>query len=130
MASQAGTREVPPFVRASLIGFNVTIGLIYLLGPPEWSSSTSLNVAKSLFHISTWGSGFIVAGMLILSTRLWGYALAMFAWLCWWLCLVESAIEGQLTGGGGLVWPLFYLAINGYEVFRWGKRRTAHTDGR
>lgn len=125
MPSHAADRDAPPFIRWTLITFAIALGCVYAFGPDVWSSSRSLTVLKSIswFPIRAWGFVFIFAGMLMLVTKLWGHALAMIVWGTWWMGLVATAFTGDLTGGGGLVWPLLFLAINGYEVYRWGQKR-------
>jgi hypothetical protein len=117
-------RDVPVFVRGALITTAILIGIGYTFGPASFSSSPSFDVLKSFswFPIQAWGLCFMLAGVLMGTTRLVGYAFAVMLWGTWGMGLVLAAFEGKLSGWGGAVYPFFYVAIAGYEVYRWGQK--------
>jgi hypothetical protein len=125
MASDVATRDVPRFIRWSMITTAAGLGAGYAFGPAAWSSSPSFVLLKSIswFPIQAWGFSFLCAAILMAATRLAGYALAVVLWSTWGLCLWATALNGQLAGAGGLVWPFFFVAIAGYEVYRWGQKQ-------
>lgn len=124
MPSDAVVRTFPPFIRWALITTAITIGAGYAFGPVSFYSATSFDILKSIswFPISAWGFTFMFAGMLMASTRLVGYAIGVLAWGTWGFGLMVAAFNGLLTGWGGVVYPMFMVAICGYEVYRWGQR--------
>jgi hypothetical protein len=123
MPSQAAQRTFPPFVRWALIVTAVVIGAGYALGPDSWHSSSSFDVLKSIswFPIRAWGFCFMFAGVLMSATKLAGYALAVVLWSTWGMGLLITAFDGNLQAWGGAIWPFFFAAVCGYEVYRWGQ---------
>ena len=123
MPSQAARRTFPPFIRVSLIVTAIILGAGYALGPDSWHSSSDFVVLESIswFPIRAWGFCFMFAGLLMTVTRLWGYGLAVVLWTTWGLGLLVTALTDQLSGWGSAVWPFFFAAVCGYEVYRWGQ---------
>lgn len=117
-------RDVPVFVRGSLIITAMMIGAGYAFGPDSLYSSTSFDVLKSVswFPIKAWGICFLFAGVLMGTTNLVGYAFTVMLWGTWGMGLLLAAFEGKLAGWGGAIYPFFFAAIAGYEVYRWGQK--------
>jgi hypothetical protein len=132
MASDAVVRTFPPFIRWSLISTTVVVGAGYAFGPPSFSSATSFDALKSIpwLPFPFWGFAFMFCGIMMASTRLVGYGLGVMIWGVWGSALLLAALDGKLSGWGGLIHPFFMVAICGYEVFRWGQLRLARARAR
>lgn len=132
MPSDAAQRTFPPFIRWTLITNALIIGAGYAFGPEVWYSSTSFDVLKGIpwFPIPAWGFSFMFAGMLMMGTKLVGYALSLVLWSTWGLGLMVTAVDGHLQGWGAAVWPFFGAAVCAYEVNRWGQRRLTRRQAR
>lgn len=123
MATDVAVRNVPPFIRWTMIVTAIALGAGYLFGPDQFSSAPGLVYAKSLMPIQAWGAVFMLAGMLMIPTRLTGHSLAVVAWGTWGASIWVAYFHGLGTAWGGFVWPVTFVAFNGYEVFRWGQKR-------
>lgn len=117
-------RDVPVFVRMALITTALLLGGGYAFGPDSLSSSPSFDVLKSVpwFPIRAWGLCFLFAGVLMGATKLVGYAFAVVLWGTWGMGQVLALSDGKLVSWGLAVYPFFYVAIAGYEVYRWGQK--------
>lgn len=125
MPSQAASRDVPRFVKWAMIICALAIGAGYAFGPQSWYSASTFDVLRSVtwFPISAWGWVFMTAGFLMISTRMFGHALAMVAWSTWGMGVLAATLDGHITTWGSAVWPFFFVAMNAYEVFRWGQKQ-------
>lgn len=123
MATDVTVRNIPPFIRWVMITTALAIGAGYLFGPDSLSSNTSFTYAKSLMPIEFWGALFMIAGILMIITRLVGHGLGVIFWGTWSFALMVAYADGLGTSWGGLMYPIGFAATNGYEVFRWGQKR-------
>jgi hypothetical protein len=125
VVTDVAVRNVPPFIKWMMVVTALTIGIGYLVSPDSASNAPVLTYAQTLFPVQVWGALFMTSGILIVSTRLIGHGLAIVLWGTWGASIWIAYAAGLGTAWDDVVWPMTFVALNGYEVFRWGQKQLA-----
>jgi hypothetical protein len=115
---------IPAFLRWATGISAVALGLGYLLGPSQYSSSESFFYLHTVpIPFQVWGAAFTLAGVLITFNVLVGYFIAVVSWGFWEGCFVMALATGHLNGWGGVVWPGYFVVMNGFQIWKWSVDR-------
>lgn len=111
---------MPPFIRWCRVTVALVLGAGYAFGPSAWRSSPSFSVVnQGPVSVQAWGIIFMACGLLMACTKMIGFALTMFIWLTWGFLIAAAPI----TSWGQVIWPFFFVLVNGHELAQWGRVR-------